>query len=105
MRHPFFIVLLLLAGGDLSAQSTDRDVLLKDVGSIVLPDTPYFVYGSVGWNDQVQVIATALVHDEKCPLAAVVSSRLGKGKLLILGSDRWFKKPLLDNKDIRQLLR
>ncbi|MBN9383625.1 MAG: M60 family metallopeptidase [Chitinophagaceae bacterium] len=104
MRFSFLMVLLISAAGRCAAQPADRDVLLKDVGSLPLPDTPGYVCATVGSNEQTQVVATGLTQGQKCPLASIISSRLGNGKLLILGSDHYLQKPLLDNKDVGQFI-
>jgi len=104
MRHILAVSLLLLTISRSFGQSTDKALLLQDVHTILLPDTPDFACSTIPCGDQVQVIAMGLSHDEKFPMAAIVISRLGKGKILILGSGQYFRKPLLDNKDIRQLV-
>jgi len=107
MRPILFTGLLLLTIGRSSAQQTDKTQLLKEVYSIILPDTPYYACATVACGDQVQTIASGLtrVQDQKWPLAAIITSRLGKGKILVLGSDQYFRRPLLDDRNIRQLIR
>lgn len=86
------------------AQTTDRDILLKGVDDIVLPDSPATVYAIINSNDQTQIIAVGVVQQQQWTLPAIISSRLGRGKLLIFGSDLYLKGPLLARPTIRRLM-
>lgn len=88
----------------LRAQQGDPKRLLNKVQQVMMPAAPNNAAFTVPINDKPTIIATAPENDTKQHLPVIVTSRLGKGRILILGSDQYFKKPLSGDKNIQQLL-
>lgn len=86
-------------------EPTDRALLLHHVKNIPLPDSA-FAAATYPLSFKPEVIATANLGDDATRIfvPVIMSSRVGKGKLLILGSNAYLNQPLLDSADVQQLL-
>ena len=89
-----------------SAQSNDKAQLLKNVASLPMPVPPNYVCATFVSNEMPQIIASAYLGQGsvKYQVTTIASSRLGKGKILVLGSSWYFRNPLLKHSDVKQLL-
>ncbi|MEZ2444673.1 M60 family metallopeptidase [Chitinophaga sp. RCC_12] len=96
---------ILLSHHSLSAQSGDQQRLLDHVQQIAMPPAPDNATFTIPLNEKPTIIATATEKETKQHLPVIMASRLDKGRILILGSDKYFKKPLLDDRNVQQLLR
>lgn len=109
IKYCFSLLLLasisLLTAFNATAQQSDKSILLKGVGKIPGLDSPKFLCLSFIINDEPQIIATAQTfRGQQLQCSALISSRLGKGKVLVFSSSDYFKDPMLQNKAVRQLL-
>jgi hypothetical protein len=99
---------LLLALGNaapLAAQTTDKAALLRGVGKVPLPASPDFLATTIGISEQPEIILLGrAAPDQPYELAALASSRLGKGKLLVFGTAGYFRKPLVQQPEVQKLL-
>lgn len=98
------INLLTVLTTHLLAQSPDKLGLLKNVHHVMMPDTPNYICATFLSNEQPQIIVTGKAQKAAYQYNAIVTSRLDKGKIILFGSDQYFKNPLLYNKDNQQLL-
>lgn len=102
--HLIFTGFLLFTHHSLRAQLSDQKRLLNNVHQIMMPAAPDDAGFTIPINEQPAVIATAAEKETKQHLPVIITSRLDKGRILIIGSDQYFKKPLLNDKNIQQLL-
>ncbi|MEI3797023.1 MULTISPECIES: M60 family metallopeptidase [unclassified Chitinophaga] len=100
-----FTGFLLFIHHSLPAQQTDTKRLLNNVPLVMMPAAPDDASFTIPLNEKPTVIATAPEKETKQHFPVIISSRLDKGRILIIGSDQYFKKPLLKDKHIQQLLR
>jgi hypothetical protein len=101
---PILISCFILLNHSSLAQQNDKENILKNIRSMIMPDTPNYVCATIPANERVQIIATANAQDKKGILSAIITSRLGKGKIIIIGSNHYFQKPLLDNNNIQNFI-
>jgi len=105
------LLLLLLATGIRGfAQppqvGSDKAVLLKNVKQLPIPAAPNYVCATIITNTLPQIIATGNTEAGNTnQSAAIVSSRLKKGKVLIVGSNWYFKKPMLNDVNVQQFVK
>lgn len=99
-----FLLSILLWANPILAQQA-RSILLKKITKIPLPDSTSHNSIFYTTNEQPEIIATGRM-DLGTPLYGTIlaSSTLGAGKLLLFGSSAYFEQPLLQNKDVKQLL-
>lgn len=98
------LLCLIFLHHSLYARQGDPKRLLNNVQQVMMPAAPDDAAFTIPINDIPVVIATAPEKETKQHLPVIVTSRLGKGRILIIGSDQYFKKPLLNDKNIQQLL-
>ena len=101
--YKFLLVLcLLFITNNLSAQNiSDQKILLKDVKEIPLPPDSILVMATypIGYNTQVIAYGNMAADSTQQLFApGIITSRLGKGKILVLGSayylnDTFFRLP------------
>lgn len=103
---PIFIcfIFLLFTHHSSLAQLADQKRLLNNVPHIMMPAAPEHAAFTIPINEQPAIIATATEKETKQHLPVIITSRLDKGRILIIGSNQYFKKPLLKDKNIQQLL-
>lgn len=105
-----WLLLLLLLGNtaELAAQDRDKPRLLQGVGQVPMPLKPEPLSTTLTLTEQPEIILTAPVEtglpDQSFHTLAVVTSRLGKGKLAVFGSAAYFRQPLVQNEQVQRLL-
>lgn len=102
-----FLIILLSMLQQVKAQHPDaKPILLKNVTEIPLPDSTTFVSILFTTNADPEVIATAKFEVTANFQANVIaSSVLGNGKVIVFGSDAYFKDKLLKNQAVAQLMK
>lgn len=95
---------LIFIHPSLRAQQGDQKRLLNNVQQVTMPTAPDDAAFTIPINEIPAVIATAPEKETKQHLPVIVTSRLDKGRILIIGSDQYFKKPLSNDKNVQQLL-
>ncbi|WP_142684990.1 M60 family metallopeptidase [Chitinophaga polysaccharea] len=98
------LLCLIFLYHSLYARQGDQKQLLNKVQKIMLPPAPDDAAFTIPISEIPVIIATATEKEIKQHLPVIVTSRLGKGRILITGSDQYFKKPLSNDKNIQQLL-
>ncbi|MDR6942825.1 M60 family metallopeptidase [Mucilaginibacter pocheonensis] len=105
-RRLFWFFIFIVAVFTANAQDA-KTALLKNVDTIPMPQPPQGGSFFIPINNTPQVIAMMqpeFQEGQKFRVSAIALSALGKGKLLLLGCPAYFKAPMLDNKDVVQLL-
>ncbi len=101
----FTVAILLLFNNQVSvAQQTDQQLILRQVDKLRMPVGLDCVTMTAISNTDAQVIATAKAPGSNISLASIVSSRLGKGKVIVIGSELYLKKPTLSDYRIQTLI-
>ncbi len=102
---------LLLALGSahpLAAQTTDKAALLQGVGKLPTPGEPDAICMTTTLTERPEIILTARAEpgngESSFDNIAVVSSRLGKGKLLVFSTAAYFRAPLVQDAAVQRLL-
>jgi hypothetical protein len=106
-RLLFSVVLLFFTVLSVKAQDT-KTILLKNIDSIPMPPLPGTSSLFMAINEKPEIIAT--VKFAFWPVggaegAAIATSKLGKGKILVIGASDYLKAEMLTNKNITQLLK
>ncbi|MBB6111330.1 Peptidase M60, enhancin and enhancin-like [Mucilaginibacter lappiensis] len=98
--------LLLVNVFTLQAQDI-KTLLLKHIDSLPMPPLPEGTSFFITINRQPEIIAMAMsdFQDQPFKANAIVSSTLGKGKVLLFGPSAYLKAEMLTNKDVSQLLK
>jgi hypothetical protein len=69
-----------------------------------LPDTPHLIFTLLTFNDTAENIAVANIDaDAPIKMPVIVTSSLGKGKIIALGSTAYLRKDLLRDTGVYQL--
>ncbi|MBW3129428.1 M60 family metallopeptidase [Hymenobacter profundi] len=104
-----FLLLLLGQAPELAAQELDKPPLLQGVGPVPLPVKPEVLSTTLTLTKQPEIILTAPVEtplpDQSFQTIAVVTSRLGKGKLVVFSAAAYFRPPLVQDTAVQHLLR
>lgn len=101
----FTIAILFLFNNQVSvAQQTDRQVILRQVDKLRMPNGPDCVTMTAIASPDAQVIATVKAPASSVSQASIVSSRLGKGKVIVIGSELYLKKPTLSDYRVQTLI-
>ncbi|WP_158829437.1 M60 family metallopeptidase [Mucilaginibacter lacusdianchii] len=95
---------LLLLSSRVLAQYPDSTVLLKNINQIPFPDTPHRVCATLPLDERSQTIAAGTIREYNQQLSVILTSRLDKGKIMIIGSNQYLQKPLLNNQNVQKLL-
>ncbi|MFD2148200.1 M60 family peptidase N-terminal accessory domain-containing protein [Mucilaginibacter antarcticus] len=101
-----YVTLLVLLSFAATAQNT-KQILLKGVDSLPMPPTPQGSSFFVTVDEQPEIIAM-LRSDfagEIFRANAIVTSRLGKGKVVLFGASAYFKAMMLEDKNVARLLK
>jgi len=101
-RNLFVFFLLLSVSLYSKAQST-KSILLKNVDSIPVPPAPQLNAFFVVINDAPQIIAMQQ-PEQNAKTAALLTSVLGKGKVVFLSSTAYLKTGMLADKNVANLL-
>jgi hypothetical protein len=106
IRIRISLLFCFLSSTTVFAQSDDKAQLLKNVASLPMPIPPNYVCATFVSNEMPQIIASAHLGqgNVKYQVTTIASSRLGKGKILVLGSSWYLRNPLLQQSDVKQLL-
>ncbi|SDC96140.1 M60 family metallopeptidase [Niabella drilacis] len=89
-----------------SQDRSDQDIILTNVREIPLPPDSVHLLATYPINYQTQTIAyfNLNYHSGRQLYApSIITGRYGKGKILVVGSDRYLKEPLIQNENVRQL--
>ncbi len=98
------LLCLIFIHPSLRAQQGDQKRLLNNVQQLTMPAAPDDAAFTIAISEIPVAIATAPEKESKQHLPVIITSRLDKGRILIIGSDQYFKKPLSNDKNIQQLL-
>jgi hypothetical protein len=97
-------ILLLCTNKTAFAQQADRKIILQNIGMLRMPNGPDCVTITALTSTDAQIIAFAKAPGGHADFGSIVSSRLGKGKIILVGSDLYLQKPLLNNDNIQTLI-
>ncbi|SDC02495.1 M60 family metallopeptidase [Niabella drilacis] len=99
------VLLVLFCWKAYAQEGTDRVRLLTQVQKLPLPDS-VFAAATYPLSFTPEVIATANLGNDVARIfvPAIISSRIGKGKLLIIGSGAYLNSSLLNSTGVQQFL-
>src|SRR3954468_4895274 len=105
MRCLFVLFLLFnLCHQTATAQQLSKPLLLKNVRHLPLPDAGHLIFVPITFSDTAENIAVANVAEgAPIDMNVIVSSRLGKGKIIVFGSAAYLRKELLVDTGVHQL--
>lgn len=104
---PVLVLYLLLTiyRQPVTAQQLYKPLLLKNVQHLPLPDTSHVIFTLLTFNDTAENVAVSNL-DVEMPIKAnvIVAAPLGKGKIIAFGSSAYFRKELLRDANVLQLV-
>ncbi|WP_300603134.1 M60 family metallopeptidase [Niabella sp.] len=106
LMNLWLLLLLLVFAKSISSQElTDKAALLKDVGTFYLyADTvPAIVTYPIGYDAQV-IASGNIAQGTDPPIYApvIITGRLGKGKILVIGNAHFLSKTVVSRPDVHQ---
>ncbi|HEX6428288.1 MAG TPA: hypothetical protein VF008_11400, partial [Niastella sp.] len=101
----FLLIIPVFIGVCTSAQQKNRVFLLRGVTEVPLPDTPYHICATYIFSHKPEIITTAQLDGKgSFQFNNIITTSLGKGKVIILGSSEYFSELMLKKSNTRKLL-
>ncbi|SHF77597.1 M60 family metallopeptidase [Pedobacter caeni] len=95
------VCILFLYSNALQAQQQENPATLKTLGDLPKPDSSFMFSAVYIINEQPKILSTFRPSaNTKMKLTAIASSHLGKGKILLIGSSAYFRKPMLNDQNV-----
>ena len=87
------------------AQENDQAALLNGIKQLPLPDEHVRLSATYLINNDPEIIAVFDLPDAHIKFTMISTSRLGKGKIMVLGSPAYFNQQMLKNPDVVSFIR
>src|SRR5688572_5566558 len=82
----FLLIIHVFIGLCTTAQQQNRVALLRGITDVPLPDTPNHICATLIFSHKPEIITTARDGKGTFQFNNIVTTSLGKGKIIILGS-------------------
>lgn len=100
----FLLIIPVFIGVSTTAQQQNRVTLLRGITDVPLPDTPNHICATFIFSHKPEIITTASDGRGSFQYNNIVTTSLGKGKIIILGSLEYFNALMLKKDNTRKLL-